>query len=201
MPTGIYNHKGGYKRPPFTKGWKNNISKAGTGRKLSKEHKRKIGKAIKGRKHSEKAKRKMSMAHKGKVLLEEHKRKLSDSHKGQRPRNYIDGRSIRKKSKRVKKTIIELLAKKRFRNQRYKARKRGAEGNHTFGEWELLKKQYGYICPACGVAEPEIKLTEDHIIPLSKGGSDVIENIQPLCVKCNTRKYTDIIKYEPAERR
>ena len=89
------------------------------------------------------------------------------------------------------------LEKKRFTNQRYKARKRNAIGNHNFGEWELLKKQYNFICPACSRQEPQIKLTEDHIVPLSKGGSDNIENIQPLCISCNVRKHTKIIKYLP----
>jgi len=82
----------------------------------------------------------------------------------------------------------------------YNARVKNAEGSHTFGEWELLKKQYGYRCPACGKKEPEIKLTEDHIIPLSKGGSDYIENIQPLCRSCNSKKHTKIVKYEVSER-
>ena len=73
--------------------------------------------------------------------------------------------------------------------------KRNAEGSHTFGEWELLKKQYGYTCPCCKKSEPKVKLTEDHIVPLSKGGSDYIENIQPLCKSCNCKKHTTIIKY------
>ncbi len=72
-------------------------------------------------------------------------------------------------------------------------RKRGAEGSHTYGEWETLKIQYGYTCPMCLKKEPEIKLSEDHIIPLSKGGSDFIENIQPLCRKCNSRKSAKLI--------
>lgn len=81
-------------------------------------------------------------------------------------------------------------------NKRRRARKRGAEGFHTLGEWELLKKQYGYKCPHCEEKEPKIKLTEDHIIPLIKGGSDYIENIQPLCKSCNCKKGIQIIKVE-----
>jgi len=73
---------------------------------------------------------------------------------------------------------------------------KNAIGNHTFGEWELLKKQYGYTCPCCRKSESEIKLTEDHIIPLSKGGSDYIKNIQPLCSHCNSVKHMDIINYK-----
>ena len=78
-------------------------------------------------------------------------------------------------------------------------RKKSAFGNHTFEEWELLKKQYNYICPKCGRKEPEIKLGEDHIIPLSKGGSNNIENIQPLCRSCNCKKHTEIIRYKKVD--
>lgn len=69
-------------------------------------------------------------------------------------------------------------------------------GSHTFGEWELLKKQYNYTCPCCKKSEPKIKLTKDHIIPVTKGGSNNIENIQSLCHSCNSIKSTKIIKYE-----
>lgn len=75
-----------------------------------------------------------------------------------------------------------------FWNKRRQIRKRGAMGSHTLEEWNELKKQCNYICFICNKVEPQIKLTEDHIIPLSRKGTDYIENIQPLCRSCNSKK-------------
>jgi 5-methylcytosine-specific restriction endonuclease McrA len=83
----------------------------------------------------------------------------------------------------------------RFLHKRRKLRKLGNGGSHTLAEWEALKAQYNWTCPACTKCEPVITLTEDHIIPISKGGSDNIENIQPLCQSCNSKKYVQIIFY------
>ena len=77
--------------------------------------------------------------------------------------------------------------------KRSRAKRRGAIGSHTLGEWKLLKKRYRFCCPMCKKCEPEIKLTEDHRIPLSKGGSDYIENIRPLCLSCNSKKGAKVI--------
>lgn len=76
-----------------------------------------------------------------------------------------------------------------------RARKLNAEGSYTQEEWENKKAQYQYTCPACDKSEPEIQLTADHIVPLIKGGTNYIDNIQPLCQSCNSRKHTKTIVY------
>jgi 5-methylcytosine-specific restriction endonuclease McrA len=80
---------------------------------------------------------------------------------------------------------------------RRRARKAQAEGSHTEAEWEALKKHYNYTCLCCGKREPEITLTRDHVKPIDAGGSDDINNLQPLCRSCNSRKSTKHIDYRP----
>jgi len=70
-------------------------------------------------------------------------------------------------------------------------------GKVSFLEWQEIKQIFNHTCPACKKKEPEIKLTIDHIIPISKNGTNIATNIQPLCRRCNSKKRTNIIKYEP----
>jgi 5-methylcytosine-specific restriction endonuclease McrA len=66
---------------------------------------------------------------------------------------------------------------------------------YTIIEWQALKEKYNHTCLRCGKAEPEIKLTVDHILPISKDGNNTIDNIQPLCSSCNSSKGATFIDY------
>lgn len=56
---------------------------------------------------------------------------------------------------------------------------------------QQIKERDNYTCKVCGnstMQEPNLLLEIDHIIPVSKGGCTVEENLQTLCWKCNRSK-------------
>lgn len=61
------------------------------------------------------------------------------------------------------------------------------KGTHTRDQWIALRGRIGK-CARCGVSGSEVPLAKDHIYPIARGGCDCIENIQPLCRNCNSRK-------------
>ena len=52
----------------------------------------------------------------------------------------------------------------------------------------MVLKESGGRCANCGATKKESPLDVDHIIPKSKGGKNVYENLQVLCSKCNQEK-------------
>lgn len=71
---------------------------------------------------------------------------------------------------------------------RHKALKKGAAGSFTVSEWLSKVEQLGWKCFYCAVPLTERTLTQDHMIPLIKGGSNFIDNLAPCCKSCNSRK-------------
>ena len=70
-----------------------------------------------------------------------------------------------------------------------------SDRHYTAEEWQALCAKYDYRCLCCGEQKP---LTVDHIVPISRNGSNDIDNIQPLCRSCNSKKHDSIIDYRPA---
>lgn len=69
-------------------------------------------------------------------------------------------------------------------------------GSHTPKDWIMLQEKFNFCCVSCGIHAkdtPQKYLTRDHIIPIVKGGSDDISNIQPMCLRCNFRKNTKLL--------
>lgn len=79
--------------------------------------------------------------------------------------------------------------------RRYKAKRKVWEMNGSFtqDEWNVLCDFYSNRCLSCG--RDDVTLTVDHVVPLSKGGSNMIDNIQPLCGPCNSSKHVRTIDY------
>ena len=112
--------------------------------------------------------------------------------------------------------------KKRRKTKEYKEWKRRYEASHpekmhriikknvihSFSgeEWMQKKKAAKGICPSCKEYVGFNNLTLDHIYPISKANKDFlktgikriynIEDVQPLCGKCNSSKHDKIIQNE-----
>ena len=137
---------------------------------------------------------KMNKGKKGRKLTKEHKEKLKGRtpwNKGQKHLQITGENHFNWKG-----GISKNPKYRSFLQTRRMVRKKQNGGSHTLEEWENLKGKYNYTCPCCGQKEPEIILTEDHIIPLKSKGTDNINNIQPLCGKCNSTKQGRFIKFE-----
>ncbi len=71
-------------------------------------------------------------------------------------------------------------------------RRSKTHGKFTPTEWSNLCSKYDNKCLCCGERK---KLTVDHVVPIALGGANTIDNIQPLCLSCNSKKNKKIIDY------
>jgi 5-methylcytosine-specific restriction enzyme A len=141
------------------------------------EQKQKHSRSGIGHYHSPETRLLLSLSHRGKIISPEQRQKISEALTGDKNHRWQGG------------PRTPLAKRKNSFYQRMRSyRKKNAIGRHTLQQWIFLKIINAYLCNHCGDCEPNIHLTEDHIIPLSKGGSNDISNIQPLCMRCNSIK-------------
>lgn len=75
-----------------------------------------------------------------------------------------------------------------------RALKKANGGTYTARQWKALCARYDNRCLCCGRKR---RLSVDHIVPIIKGGANSIDNLQPLCKPCNSRKGSRVIDFRP----
>jgi 5-methylcytosine-specific restriction endonuclease McrA len=129
---------------------------------------------------------------KNKLRMQEHQRRYNQSEKGKQ-------KSKRQRQSPAFREWFRTQQGKAFTSRRNYIRRaldKAAGGYRylTAAEWDTIKEQYHNKCVYCGVRESaRIKLTRDHIIPVSKSGRHTKDNIVPACGKCNSGKGAKLI--------
>ncbi len=162
-----------------------------------KAYRRQYRKEHKAEEHAYQKRRRQESPERERARLERWRKNNSDKVKAQNARHHENNRDKRNADARRRIKALYKLFPERWRaaTEKRRALKAGNGGSFTPQEWEALKRKYAYRCLRCGRSEPEIKLTVDHVVPLSKGGSNNIDNIQPLCQSCNSGKNARHIDY------
>jgi 5-methylcytosine-specific restriction endonuclease McrA len=73
--------------------------------------------------------------------------------------------------------------------QQRRSRKLAVKSTLTHAQWLLIQEHQKHCCYYCG-KRSKGRLTQDHIIPLSKGGEHTLHNIIGACKSCNSKKHT-----------
>lgn len=139
--------------------------------------------------YSEETLLKIRAARAEQVFTEEARLKMGASRRGKKDSAEQREKNRQGQYRRFEREIPGYHYEDNGRRIRRKVRLLKNGGFHSNGEWENLKAQVNWTCSHCGKSEPKIILTKDHIISVAKGGSDNIENIQPLCKPCNSKKH------------
>jgi hypothetical protein len=69
---------------------------------------------------------------------------------------------------------------------RRRVREAGSYGDWRWSDFMRIARKFGYCCAYCG--EKPARLDPDHVVPLSKGGPNVLANLLPTCQLCNSDK-------------
>jgi hypothetical protein len=75
---------------------------------------------------------------------------------------------------------------RRVHRWRRNAAERDAIGSFTWSEFMRIAARFNYCCAYCGTKPTQ--LDPDHVVPLSRGGSNSTTNLLPSCHTCNGDK-------------
>ena len=82
-----------------------------------------------------------------------------------------------------------------LRTQKRRSLKKQLESTLTLNQWNQIKLHFDNKCAYCGETK---KLTQEHFIPVTKGGEYTLNNIIPACQSCNSSKNNkDFFEFYP----
>lgn len=90
-----------------------------------------------------------------------------------------------KVKKQIREYQIRNMDRRRVTEEKRRSLKNNTESNYSAKSWMKTKEFFDFKCSYCGEAK---KMTQEHFIPLSKGGSHTANNIIPSCQRCNSSK-------------
>ena len=96
--------------------------------------------------------------------------------------------NLEKLRKRAREYYRKHFARKRAEHRNAIAKRKRAKGRFTAREFLLVLKKHKYRCAYCKRQISRSSATIDHVVPLSRGGTNWITNIIPACLRCNQRK-------------
>jgi len=160
---------------PCKKMYDKEYRRTSAGKATSARSFKRYGKTLKG---------KAAIARKEQRYRKSPKGKVSSLKRQQRYRNTTQGKLVRAEGQRrylqTSKGRMYIL---RFSNLR-RARKANAPGFVTAEQLQARIDFYGGLCAYCSRSYECI----DHVIPLSRGGSNWPANLMPACKSCNSSK-------------
>lgn len=135
--------------------------------------------------------------------LREYHREWSAKNKD-KIRGYAAARAAQEKAKKAQKYQENLVEEREKRRAYYRAnvskmvenvhrrrarKAKAAINDFTHAQWVAMQEAYDHRCAYC---ETPAKghLTQDHLMPIIKGGNHTMRNIVPACRSCNGRKGT-----------
>lgn len=125
-------------------------------------------------------KNRKSIRKKAKKYYELNKDKIKDS---SRAYYNLHKEEILAKEKSKPRNLIKLVKS----TQKRKSLKKQLLATFTVKQWADCQLYFENMCAYCG---SKSKLTQDHFVPLSKGGEYTVKNIIPACKSCNCSKHT-----------
>src|SRR5262252_112029 len=162
----------------------------------------------KNRHHSLETGRHYRQAHpeKGRERSKRYRTRHPERAKETRKNSYKKNRAYSNaKSKRWRENNVEQqqINNKNYRQahpektKEHRQRRRAAKANAvindlTHAQWIEIQVAQDHCCQYCQ-KRYKGKLTQDHILPLSKGGSHTLHNVIAACRSCNSKKHTGTV--------